>query len=131
MKPWNVLPILYNNEHCYNIELHHSFDGLCRALNEVQLSNKRICIVTDSNVNELYGDEVEALLQDQCNSCRLRWSYHHQGRFRQERNNLEYKGSLAGRDSRSWCKMRRASFLRAVQGMESCREEAFCKEGWR
>ena len=57
------LPILYNGEHCYNIELHDSFLGLVNSLTELKMSGKRLCIVTDSNVNALYGEEVQKLLQ--------------------------------------------------------------------
>lgn len=64
MKPLKKLPILYNGEHCYNIELHTSFSALCDCLKELQMSGKRLCIVTDSNVNALYGEEVLNLLQN-------------------------------------------------------------------
>lgn len=62
MKPLKNLPILYQGTHCYNIELHHSFLGLPHALQELQFQGRRLCIVSDSNVDALYGSEVENLL---------------------------------------------------------------------
>lgn len=62
MKPIKTLPILYQGTHCYNIELHHSFLGLPDALKDLQFLGRRLCIVSDSNVNALYGDEVQTLL---------------------------------------------------------------------
>lgn len=64
MKPSKTLPILYNGEPCYNIELHHSFSGLAESLANLKIQQKRICIVTDSNVNTLYGEEVQTLLTE-------------------------------------------------------------------
>ena len=64
MKPAQSLPILYNGEPRYNIELHHSFAGLTDALIRLQLQNKRLCIVSDSNVDEIYGEELQMLLNE-------------------------------------------------------------------
>lgn len=59
MKPLKTLPILYNGTHCYNIELQTSFAGLASSLQELKMQGKRFCIVSDSNVDKLYGAEVE------------------------------------------------------------------------
>ncbi len=64
MKPLKLLPILYNGTHCYNIELQSSFSGLADSLKELQMSGRRLCIVADSNVDALYGEEVQNLLTD-------------------------------------------------------------------
>jgi len=64
MKPTHTLPIFYNGALCYNIELHGSFLGLANSLAELQLQTKRICIVTDSNVEKLYGKEIQSVLTD-------------------------------------------------------------------
>ena len=63
MKPLKNLPILYNGTHCYNIELHTSFLGLTEALSGLQMTGKRLCIVSDSNVDALYGTEVQNILE--------------------------------------------------------------------
>ena len=73
MKPMRLLPIMYNGAHCYNIELQTSFAGLADSLAELQLLHKRLCIVADSNVDALYGAELEQLLEEAgCTSvCRF------------------------------------------------------------
>lgn len=63
MKPLKLLPIKYNGAHCYNIELQTSFLGLAESMEKLGMSGKRLCIVTDSNVNALYGNEVQQLLE--------------------------------------------------------------------
>lgn len=63
----NNLPIFYNNEFCYQIELHHSFEALYNAIQTLGVATKRLCVVTDSNVDKLYGVEVQQLLEQ--NGC--------------------------------------------------------------
>ena len=60
------LPILYNKKPCYDIVFSQSFDGLVEELAELGAENKRLCIVTDSKVNSLYGDEILKLLEGKC-----------------------------------------------------------------
>jgi len=64
MKPIKNLPILYNGTHSYNIELHDSFLGLKDSVKELNMTGKRICIVSDSNVDALYGNNVQSILED-------------------------------------------------------------------
>ena len=59
-----VLPILYNGTHCYNIQLESSFDGLASSIRELKMTGKRLCIVSDSNVDGLYGAEVQNVLEN-------------------------------------------------------------------
>ena len=51
----NILPVFYNNEFCYQIELHSSFDNLYSSIQMLGIENKRLCIVTDTIVDALYG----------------------------------------------------------------------------
>ncbi len=67
MKPLKVLPIYYNGAPCYNIELQSSFLNLPDSLKELSMSGKRLCIVSDSNVDALYGAKVQQLLEKE--SC--------------------------------------------------------------
>jgi len=60
------LPVLYNKKTCYDIVYAHSFDGLLEELQELGVEEKRICIVTDSSVDGLYGDVVLKLLEGNC-----------------------------------------------------------------
>lgn len=60
------LPVLYNRKPCYDIVFSQSFDGLAEELSQLDVLNKRICIVTDSNVKELYADTLIGLLEGIC-----------------------------------------------------------------
>ena len=54
----------YNEKPCYAIALEKDFQKLNEELSKVfDLTNKRVCIVSDSNVYPLYGDEVTSILQ--------------------------------------------------------------------
>ena len=67
MSKRRTLPIMYNNAHCYDIELTDSFDGFFDSLATLGVEKKRLCIITDSNVNVLYGDMlVNHLVQKGC-----------------------------------------------------------------
>ncbi len=60
------LPILYNKKPCYDIVFTQSFEGLWPELEALGFGECRICIITDSKVDELYGEEVLSLLKDRC-----------------------------------------------------------------
>lgn len=69
MKPLKTLSINYNGTPCYNIELQTSFDGLAESLEALGLLEKRLCIVTDSNVEPIYGAELQRILEQAgCNN---------------------------------------------------------------
>ena len=58
------LPIFYDKKPCYDIVFTQTFDELIPELQ--QLEHRRVCIITDTKVDELYGDEVLKLLQGNC-----------------------------------------------------------------
>jgi len=60
------LPILYNKKPCYDIVFTKSFEELAGELQELNVETKRLCIITDSNVDQIYGEEVLALLGNIC-----------------------------------------------------------------
>lgn len=60
------LPILYNRKPCYDIVFTRTFDELPSELEALELNDRNICIVTDSRVNECYGDQVLKILQGCC-----------------------------------------------------------------
>lgn len=60
------LPILFNKKPCYDIVFTQSFDELWDELKNLGCENRRICIVTDSKVDELYGESVLEILQGKC-----------------------------------------------------------------
>ena len=59
-------PVLFNKKPCYDIVFSKDFEGLTEELAELGADNKRLCIVTDSTVDKLYGDELKKLLEDKC-----------------------------------------------------------------
>lgn len=53
-----------NNNPCYDILLRNSFEGLYEAMSTLSVTRKRICIVSDSRVDSLYGTMVETYLKE-------------------------------------------------------------------
>ncbi len=60
------LSIQYNKKPCYDIVFTQGFQELIPELESLSLEGRRVCIVTDSKVNELYGSQVLQLLQGKC-----------------------------------------------------------------
>lgn len=60
------LPILYNKKPCYDIVFSQSFAELAEELKDLEAENKKICVVTDSNVEKLYAKELKELLTGKC-----------------------------------------------------------------
>ncbi len=60
------LPIHYHGKPCYDILFTQSFDELWDELAAFGCEERRICIVTDSKVDELYGEEVLNCLKGKC-----------------------------------------------------------------
>ena len=60
------LNVSYNRKPCYDIVIEQNFDKLLEELNVLEISDKKLCIVTDSNVDERYGQEVFDILSKGC-----------------------------------------------------------------
>ncbi|MCM1534520.1 MAG: 3-dehydroquinate synthase [Clostridium sp.] len=60
------LPVSYQKKPCYDIVFDRSYKGLWEELSELGCGDKRLCIVTDSNVDELYGEEVLSCISGKC-----------------------------------------------------------------
>lgn len=60
------LPILYNKKPCYDIVFSHTFEELPQELQDLGAENRKICIYTDSNVEELYAKQIQELLEPVC-----------------------------------------------------------------
>ncbi len=58
-----VLNVKYQGEPCYDIVIDQSFDGLAEKIDNLGFKDRRICIVTDSNVNPLFGKQIKGLLE--------------------------------------------------------------------
>ena len=60
------LPVLMNKKPCYDIVFARDFEGLLEELAEFEVTNRKLCIVTDTTVDKLYGDELLKLLEVKC-----------------------------------------------------------------
>lgn len=60
------LSVLYNRKPCYDIVIEQSFDGLWTELEGMECGGRKLCVVTDSRVDGLYGEEVLSCLQGKC-----------------------------------------------------------------
>ena len=54
----NKITVLYENKPCYDILYRNDFKDLNTVLNDLQCKDRKVCIVTDSNVNEKYAELV-------------------------------------------------------------------------
>lgn len=60
------LPVLYEKKPCYDIVFSQSFEGLWEELTKLGAEERRLCIVTDSNVDKLYGEEILNCILGRC-----------------------------------------------------------------
>lgn len=60
------LPVLMNKKPCYDIVFAKDFAGILEELVELGATEKRLCIVTDTIVDKLYGEELQNLLEGNC-----------------------------------------------------------------
>ena len=65
------LTINQNNKPIYDIVYENDFSQLSIELDKFDISNKKLCIITDSKVNELYSNDVCNVLKDKCVSSLL------------------------------------------------------------
>ena len=60
------LPILYDKKPCYDIVFSQSFEDLWFDLEELGIQNRRVMIITDSNVLPLYAQPLLQELEGKC-----------------------------------------------------------------
>ncbi len=60
------LMVLYQKNPCYEIVFSASFDELWEELEKLGCADRQLCIVTDSKVDEYYGDTALKLLEGKC-----------------------------------------------------------------
>ena len=56
------LEVLYEKRPCYDIVIERDFDSLGREMARFAPENRRLCIVTDSQVEALYGERIRESL---------------------------------------------------------------------
>jgi len=60
------LSINCNKKPCYDIILENNFDGLWNELTALGAADKRICIVTDNHVKNIYGNILQKEMEGKC-----------------------------------------------------------------
>lgn len=58
-----LITVHYNEKPIYDIAIEKDFSKLAMKVSELGISRRKLCIVTDSNVGELYADEVKNELE--------------------------------------------------------------------
>lgn len=60
------ITINYEKKPCYDIVFSTSYDELIEELEKINLTERKVCVITDSNVVCLYGDVIMKLLEGKC-----------------------------------------------------------------
>lgn len=55
-----------NKKPCYDIVFATTFESLLEELKNFSIEKRNVCIITDSHVNGLYGDEIMTILEGNC-----------------------------------------------------------------
>jgi len=58
-----LLSVKLNNEKCYDIHIEKDYSGLLDSIKEIYNEDIKLCVVTDSNVEKLYLNEVLDVLK--------------------------------------------------------------------
>ena len=59
---YDRLDVKYQNQPCYDIVLRETFDDLVHEVKKLSLENRKLCIVSDSNVAPIYLEQVKEIL---------------------------------------------------------------------
>lgn len=65
------LPINYEKKPCYDIVFSTSFAELAEEMEKLNIAERKVCIITDSRVKGLYGEEVLQCLEGKCRRALL------------------------------------------------------------
>ncbi|MBO4457615.1 MAG: 3-dehydroquinate synthase [Butyrivibrio sp.] len=57
-----TLNVSYQDKPCYDIVYSKDFSDLAEEIKKLGFENRKICLITDSNVDKLYADEVSEIL---------------------------------------------------------------------
>ena len=59
-----TLNVSYQDKPCYDIIYSKDFSDLAEEIKKLGFENRKICIITDSNVDKLYAEEVSKILSE-------------------------------------------------------------------
>ncbi len=60
----DILTVNYEKKPCYDIVIDNSFNELASRVKELGFENRKIAIITDTNVKALYSEEIEKILSE-------------------------------------------------------------------
>ena len=60
------MTVSYQKKPCYDIIFEKDFQALSEELKALDFAQKKLCIITDSNVGALYASEVEKAVSSVC-----------------------------------------------------------------
>ena len=63
------LTVEVDKKPAYDIVFETSFDALAGELDKFELNTRKVCIITDSNVEKLYAEEVAKVVSGKCQKC--------------------------------------------------------------
>ena len=63
------MTVSYNKKPCYDIVITDGFKDLPSEIESLELGKRKICVVTDSNVDPLYGEEMVSCLKEISAKC--------------------------------------------------------------
>lgn len=55
-----------NKDKLYDIAIEKSFDNLKKELESINIIDRKVCIVTDSNAGPIYAEEIKAIFEQVC-----------------------------------------------------------------
>ncbi len=58
--------VLYNKKPCYDIVITKGFEELANELTVLEITEKKLCIITDSQVGPIYSDALKQVIEPLC-----------------------------------------------------------------
>lgn len=63
-----LITVNYNQKPCYNIVIENDFSKLAEHVTKLEISGRKLAVITDSNVGPLYADKVAQCLKETGNN---------------------------------------------------------------
>lgn len=63
-----LITVNYNKKPCYNIVIENDFSKLAEHVTKLEISGRKLAVITDSNVGPLYADKVAQCLKETGNN---------------------------------------------------------------
>ena len=63
-----LITVNYNRKPCYNIVIENDFSKLAENVTKLEISGRKLAVITDSNVGPLYADKVAQCLKETGNN---------------------------------------------------------------